>query len=291
MKKRSIATPLILGIAASCFIVVLNGFVHNRFDFNLFIFWLNFIIPIGTFGGGFVAAMGFVVGARVAEYPANTRLLIAMIVTGVVAGLGHHVFRYFTGIVDGVPLSQLFDFSTYMSTILAHASMQSGIGGGSTHDIGRVGYLLFIGEILGFAGGMYCGHWVLKFMPHCDKCQNYFGTIFSRTINFANVTDLTSFLATMPEEPRGRVRIAEMCTYVHPNFITKRGTYRWELRHRRCDGCGDEIVAESARMKGDRQFLGDARFRREYQLKGNIIKPRPAVPLSAPVRTFGRRLG
>lgn len=153
--------PYLIGLVTSFFVATLIAWMQSSLGWDPMRLWVNLILPFGAICAGFFASLGFVFGAKAMGTEASPVLAIAMVASAAITFFAIYVLEYYAGNFHGVPLSQIIGLGDYLQLRLGHGSMKIGRGDyASTFDLGRAGFLLPLGNGLGFVGG-YLGGFAL----------------------------------------------------------------------------------------------------------------------------------
>ena len=248
--------------------------------------WVDLILPLGAFLTGFVASIGFFIGGRISQYPPNLKLFALMMVAAIACVVGFDAMEYLVLAGVGGPLHALGlgDFLAYRFT---HSAMQIGR---SSHaqpiDLGSGGFLLPLGNLIGFAGGMASGFWMLRLIPRCAKCAAYFKIVKRGGIKFEDEHDVETFLQGLPQQPDERFRALERFETGILNNASGNGKWTFQFNLNRCPGCHDQFVREGCMFVDGKRTRDIKRFTLRYEV-GTIRREPPPAP---PRPQFGRKL-
>ena len=142
--------------------------VKLRIAIHYFTLWGVF--PLGAILSGFVAASGYRFGARILRQPPGRLLLAAVMATS--AGTVFLTCYIPYALIVGNSLSNAVGFGTFLNLAI-HAQSVNFMGLGATGPLGRLGYVFFSLQVLGFAlgGGLLYG--TLSTRAYCKTCRRY----------------------------------------------------------------------------------------------------------------------
>jgi len=144
-------------------------------DFNVMGWYILFVIPVGAMIVGFCAGSGYGLASWLSGRKISGVVLGVVLVLQVGAYAGAQWLEFASyEITDqaGRPL----DFWTYYDATTRAIAFESTRGGGSTGELGLLGYGVRLLELVGFAlGGIYAPA-ILRSKPYCDPCESYMRT-------------------------------------------------------------------------------------------------------------------
>jgi hypothetical protein len=139
--------------------------IEDQTDFSLYRFTFWFVIPVGALVCGVAGASGALVSARVLNSrPGSYGGLAAA--GALLMFLALSWMEYSFSVVHGVPLSKTIPFSTFLSYVLSHGSINTF---GFTASIGWGAYLYALLDGIGFFVGALMVLSYLSAMPYCDE--------------------------------------------------------------------------------------------------------------------------
>ena len=164
------------GFITSILTALLLYFVEKQFDLSLYTFSLWFVIPVGAIGAGCLAATGYYFGSILFGHRPSSLILLNMVMASIGAFFLIHYLSFISLSIDGTPISELVSFGTYLEVLYKKTSMTFHLRAakiGSTGELGNIGYIVAIVQIIGFLlGGILLYFW-LKSMAYCEKCSQY----------------------------------------------------------------------------------------------------------------------
>lgn len=168
----------VFGLFSSVIVVAILVFLELEWEFAFYSVMHYFVIPTGAIVSGVGAAAGYYFGARFLNSKPTWRILFYMVAisTGTYFTLNYAIYLLLE--VDGSPVSSLINFSGYMDVYLTNMSMTIGSGNTETGELGSLGYVVALLQIIGFAGGGFATYLFLKGMPFFDLCDKYYKNVF-----------------------------------------------------------------------------------------------------------------
>jgi hypothetical protein len=179
------------GIATSSLTALILAFVESKLGFSFYSFMWWFVIPVGALLSGFAAASGYYFGAKVFNHRPTRLMLFNMISVALTTYFLLNYLNYSFMEVKGHPVSQLIPFSQYMDIVLSRQAMEFRIRGarvGETGELGNLGYVTALLQVLGFAVGGLCVYGHLRSAPFCGACGKYLKK-YSSVTRFTNDTE------------------------------------------------------------------------------------------------------
>jgi ABC-type Co2+ transport system permease subunit len=159
------------------------------------------VIPVGALLSGFAAASGYYFGAKLFHHQPTRLLLCNMISVAITTYFLLNYLNYSLMQIKGQQVSRLISFGQYIGVVLRHQSMEFRIRGaklGETGDLGSLGYVMAVLQVLGFAVRGLCVYWHLRAAPYCEACGKYLKKQ-SSTTRYTNDTEkLSSLISTGP---------------------------------------------------------------------------------------------
>ncbi|MDH5180629.1 MAG: hypothetical protein OEZ39_19350 [Gammaproteobacteria bacterium] len=264
----------LFGALASLLTAGILYVVEEQLEFSFYSLMLLFIIPVGAILSGFVAAGGYYVGARLFGHKPGKLLLFNMVAVSIGTFFIIYYLSYLFTQVEGVSISKLVPFTTYMDTILQHQSIQFSVHGadvGGTGELGLWGYATAALQILGFAIGGFFVYAILAALPYCDKCQKY----LKQKAKQVRYTSDTDGLAGLIETMQGEFAAGTMQQAVdtHARFGAAQHQQKEQLQstltHKCCPGCAINWLEFTVYKLGNSEWEA----LNEYKLAGFSAAP------------------
>ncbi len=169
----SAAPVVLLGGALTIALALAGVWLAGRSGVNVMGWYANYVLPVGAVLVGLVAASGF----GIASYASGTKVtgLLLVTVTAMLFG-GYWLAQYVdfrlafpagATLANGEPAS-FFDY--YDAVTHSFHWVEKGKPG---RPFGAFGYLMRLGEVVGFVGGGVIVPFALRKMPYCDACRVY----------------------------------------------------------------------------------------------------------------------
>jgi hypothetical protein len=164
----------VLTSAASLLGVFLLNVVANE---NIMGLYANYVIPAGALIVGLLASSGYALAAWFSGRRISGALLLTILGLQVLAYfaaqyiefLGHGSLRSTSG-------SGKMGFFEYFDLLTQNFAWKKTAGTGAGDPLGKLGYLLRLGEILGFSLGALLIPLALWSVPYCELCERYMKT-------------------------------------------------------------------------------------------------------------------
>ncbi|MEO5916796.1 MAG: hypothetical protein ABIS50_21390 [Luteolibacter sp.] len=163
------------GFATSTAVAWLSWWMSTHWDFAVYTWMANFVIPVGAILCGFVAATGYWIGARVFNHRPNRWLLFNIVLVSLTTFFAIHHFHYSNDKVDGISVSRLMTYPDYLVQVTEHMTYKSSHSGDSDPgmELGKWGWGIAALQIAGFSFGGFAVYGLLVSVPYCDACAKY----------------------------------------------------------------------------------------------------------------------
>lgn len=169
----STAPLVLIGGAATIALALAGVWLANRGGENVMGWYADYVLPVGAILVGLVASSGF----GVASYASGTKVTGFLLLAVVVMLLGGYVLAQYVEFrltfPDGAVLAngEPAGFLDYYDAVTRSFRWIE-------HDrpgkpFGALGYLLRLGEVVGFTGGGVIVPFALRKLPYCDACRVY----------------------------------------------------------------------------------------------------------------------
>jgi hypothetical protein len=170
-------TTLTLGGFATSSLAALGNFLiarHAGIDVSSWMYW--FVLPAGAGLVGAAAASGYYLASLWTQRPATPILAVNMLAVGLstyalIQYLSYHALTF----PDGTAVSDQVPFWTYYRFSIETTNLRMMRGGGTTGELGALGYGYEALRVVGFLLGGFVVYLYLKDKPYCDTCKRYFG--------------------------------------------------------------------------------------------------------------------
>lgn len=243
---------VLFALITSVLTAVANLLIENFFRINVFSFGLWFVLPVGAFIVGMGGASG---GFLACKYFNLIPTKLDALVLSLVAAFTMFLIYYLGYITlvsdDGLKVSTVIDFYTYINFVVTKAHMS--IGGALQHDAGEVGSLGYLLLALKFFGVLLGGFSIftnLKELPVCDDCNVYYKKIAVKD----NLLPSTEYAQTVYK----KMKNGTVEDYASVLEETDKGDCDVKITFTlmRCPKCKDEFVREEFFVKNeDRSFV------------------------------------
>lgn len=177
----------LFGGCTSVFTAIVLFVVSGLLGFSIYGFTVCFIIPVGAIGSGFVASLGYYLGARLIGHKPSGLLLLNILAVSVLTYVLVNLLNYVALRTMHDPAAEQCSFLGFMNAEMQEASMTIRSRGGQTTDTGRLGmwgYGLAALQVVGFAFGGLIVFGMLAAIPFCEDCSRYFSRVGSQSRYF-----------------------------------------------------------------------------------------------------------
>jgi hypothetical protein len=252
--KKMMQDLMVAGMGA--FTSILTAFIllyaeeYSGFSFYTWSFW--FIIPAGAILSGCVAASGYYFGARLFNVRPTYILLLNVVGISIGTFFLIHRLSYEFMEIKGVPISDIIPFWTYLSVVIEHTSLTFSWRAtqlGSTGEMGGLGYIHAVIQIIGFAlGGLFI-YIHLQSIPYCGACSRFLkmkGKQVRYSMDANGFKDLLILMNIAFQA--GSIQDA-VNKHAQSENAPKDGHLRSDLELWKCMGCGVNIVQYKCHKK------------------------------------------
>lgn len=248
------------GLVTTAVTVAALVFMELEWDFAFYSLLHFFVIPTGAIISGAGAASGYYFGALLLHTKPTIRILLNMMLISVLAYFSINYVLYSMLEVDGVAVSTLIAFSEFLDLLLTNMSMSIGRETSGTGELGSLGYVVVLLQIVGFALGGLVVYIFLRKKPYCDHCNKYFKRVWQDKLftgdaeNYVGQVQQVAALARTSGVEEARTQHGQ----IGFEDETKETHIRAELTLLQCASCTRELLTfETYRRKGDRWDLVD----------------------------------
>ena len=179
LSKEVITT--LAGIAAAVAVVAINIVSQRVLDLDFLGLTYAFILPAGAILGGLGAAAGYYAAARITSTLPSRSMLFEMLAIGVSTWLLMHWVDYATMRFENCALVRdALPFTDYLQLRAEHLQLTISNGGNhgtTTPELGLLGYVHELLQIVGFAAGGLMMWIFLKRLEACTACSRYAHTL------------------------------------------------------------------------------------------------------------------
>jgi hypothetical protein len=281
----------LLGLSTQLLVIALWLALKAWTGFDLANFWVNLVIPIGALGMGFVAGIGFCF-ARHIDAPAGGAMLLTMIGFSTAGAFFMQYASYWIADTNGVPLRDLSSFADYLRMTNANAAIRMGSHeSASVLEVGRMGYVLTLGEMASYVSASLWPLSALSAAPYCRDCARYLRDLENRRLPFPTLDAFKDYAAQLPQSGHARLGIHRAsCPPVTP-LSQHQGLTTLVATLRACPGCHDHQLTERVSYIGAEGPGSIDAFSRDFSWSGvpqqsPVASPVPSAPQP---RGFGRR--
>ena len=172
----------IAGLGAASAMIALNLGLQRALDLDLLGLTYAFVFPVGAFIGGLGAALGYYAAAKVTQTLPSRRMLFEMLAIAVSTWLMLHWIEYATlRMPSGRLVRNAVAFWDYLRFRTEHLQlvMESGSAAttGETPELGLLGYVHELIQVVGFLFGGFVVWLALKRQEACVPCSRYAPTL------------------------------------------------------------------------------------------------------------------
>jgi hypothetical protein len=162
-----------LGITSSLLTGIILALIEVSTGFAIYSWTLWFIIPVGAFLAGFGGASGYYAGAKLFQQKPAGGVLFNMMLASISTFFLVYYIPYYMLEADGIRIKDAISFWQYLDFSFTHTSLRLLRGSASTGELGSLGYVHAVLQLIGFSlGGIGVFGWLLD-NPYCDKCSRY----------------------------------------------------------------------------------------------------------------------
>jgi hypothetical protein len=229
------------GAATSFLTAIILATLEIKFGFSIYSWMFWFVIPVGAICSGLAAASGYCAGARYFNHRPTKLLLLNMVAISIATFFLIHSINYYFLVVDGRPVRELVDFTSYLDTVLSHTAVRFRMMRGPVSgpvELGSWGYLYAALQIVGFACGGVAVYKYLDAQPYCEKCSKYLvakDTQTRYTTRYTNAAQLSQ-ITTLMAAGRLQDAIAAHATSGSETY-GKDPKLRSQVEIKRCKNC------------------------------------------------------
>ncbi len=264
------------GLATSAAVAYGSYYGAKNYDFAVYTWMANVIIPIGAIICGFVAAIGYWIGARVFNHRPSRMLLLNIVLVSLTTFFSIHELDYSHARVDGMPLAQIMSYPAYLVEVTEHMTYRSMNHSSSSPDegtpLGRWGWGVAALQVVGFSLGGFLVYGMLASATYCERCSMYFKRVWHRATKWkdkASVGAAYQELAGMLGQGKLQAAIDRHAATGDGGRLSK-GILTMQLH--KCPGCENRQL----------RLLGQFRRGNQFQKVGET-----KVPTQEPLRKAG----
>ena len=250
------------GLATSVLTALAVAAFARASGYNLFLFSIWVIIPVGAVACGFVAASGYYFGALFFHKRATFLLLLQMVLIAAFTHLLIYATEYETEVSkQGRRTADRMDFEDYMDRTLTkthvHTAIKRDIDLG---EAGDWGYWLALLRFGGFAAGGVFVFVLLRAKPVCPSCQRYFRTLSKKKVkSFASREDALrhrqELHATAMDGPDFAAKLGATL-----KAEAMKGSARIMAVLHGCPACKGQMIEEVFEVRGDKAWERDGKL-------------------------------
>jgi hypothetical protein len=241
----------LFGAITSLLTAILLSWIERHWNFSIYSFMFWFVIPVGAIGAGFVAAGGYYLGAVFFNHRPQKIILLNMIAISLGTYFLIQYLDYIFLEIEGKQVSDVLSFWQYWDLTTAHTSVQFRVGRGhvavgSPVELGSLGYVYALLQIIGFAIGGVFIYFYLAAKLFCGKCSRYFsnkGTTTRYTGDGEKFKEFFAKMAALLDEHKLSEAIALHATEGgEVKCKTKEHHLKTDVNIKYCKGCGQHYL-------------------------------------------------
>jgi hypothetical protein len=175
------------GMVTSAAVAYGSFYAQRDWNFSLYTWMANFVIPIGAIACGFVAAVGYWAGSRLFHHRPTKLLLINIVLVSLGTFFSIHHLDYTHAYAGGRPLSALMSFPDYLVAVTEHMTYRTSSSTGEPTELGKMGWGVAALQVAGFCLGGFLVYKMLVAVPYCDRCSKYFGKVWKRVMQWKDI--------------------------------------------------------------------------------------------------------
>src|SRR6202453_4326983 len=164
------------GAATSFITAAILAAMDIHWDFSFYSYMAFFIIPIGAIFSGFIAASGYYFGAWIANARPTKLILLNMVIVSITTFFLIYYLEYYFMVIDGKAVRDVIAFLDFLKIEVVHTTLQFRMRAtkiGSPIELGSLGYLFALLQIIGFGVGGFAVYGFLSSKPYCEACSKY----------------------------------------------------------------------------------------------------------------------
>ena len=187
------------GLLTSTAVAYGSHWMSETHDFAPYTWMLNWVIPAGAMACGFIAAVGYWIGARWFNHRPSRMLLGNIVLVSLTTYFAIHHLDYSHARVNGQRVERLMSFPDYLIAVtenMTYKSSRSSDKDGGT-QLGKLGWGVAALQVAGFSLGGFIVYGLLAVVPFCDRCEKYFGKAKQRMTRWKDVALMRESFAAL----------------------------------------------------------------------------------------------
>lgn len=244
------------GLASSA-AVAYGSFASGKYwDFAVYTWIANLVIPIGAILCGVVAALGYWLGARWFHHRPTRLLLLNIVLVSLTTYFSIHELNYSHAQTRGVPLEKLMSYPDYLIAVTENMTYKPSASGEASWELGKWGWGVAALQVIGFCVGGFLVYGMLTSVPYCERCSKYFQKLWSRTTRWKDLSEMGSAYASIANLLGGghlQAGVEQHATLGAARKFRAKGMILMELW--KCPGCESRRLKLAAHKFSGRQVV------------------------------------
>ena len=246
------------GLVTSCATGLTLALLETTTGLAIYSFMCWLIIPIGAIGAGLVSASGYYFGARFFHHRPTRLLIFNVMSVSVSTYFVINYLNYSMLEINGKHVADVVPFGTYLNAVWTTTSMDFRVRGvkvGESAEMGSLGYVYAVLQMVGFAAGGLCVYWYLRSIPFCERCSKYFKTTSKHeqySENRQGMADTYSAILGLLAQGQGE-GASELVARLNQN--RKKKVYRLLLKFWQCEGCSRKMFEIIVQHRDGRNYV------------------------------------
>lgn len=245
------------GMLTSAAVAYGSRSMSQSWNFSPYTWMANWVIPAGAIACGFVAAVGYWIGARWFNHRPSRMLLGNIVLVSLTTFFAIHHLDYSQTRVKGVPLEKLMGFGDYLIEVTEHMTYKSSHDSGDSPgtELGKWGWGVAGLQIIGFSFGGFAVYGMLAAVPYCDRCSKYLSDKRRRVTKWKDVVAMRESFETVSKLMQGdqlQMAIDQHAGLGEQRTFGIKATLVLELR--KCPGCENRRLRLTAQQRKGNQW-------------------------------------
>lgn len=250
------------GMATSAAVAYGCFALEQRWQESIYTWMIDYVLPAGAIGCGFVAAVGYWIGSRLFNHRPTRLLLVNIVVVSLGTFFAIYHLHYTHDLVGGMTADKLMSFPDYLLGVTSHMTYKgsgSGVSEGAV-ELGKWGWGVSALQVLGFCLGGWLVYGVLASATYCSACSMYFKKQWRQTTKWKDLDEMQQVYATtatLMDQQQFQPALDQCASRGDKVRFGIKGLLMMEVRC--CSGCGNRQVLFSAHKRQGNQYPRIAR--------------------------------